>query len=185
MIIYKTITSDPPWPERGSGKCKRGADRHYSTMKVKDIEELLVELFRDRFEIAEHAHLYMWVTSNYMPGALKIIEAVDFVYKRYFVWVKDRISLGQYARGQHELCLFAVRGKGMDPSVMTSRKDISDVIIAPVPCGEDGKRIHSRKPEAFFQLVEARSNGPYLELFSRVPREGWTVWGNEVEEIEE
>jgi hypothetical protein len=27
---YRTIYIDPPWPERGGGKIKRGADRHYS-----------------------------------------------------------------------------------------------------------------------------------------------------------
>ncbi len=37
---YKTIIADPPWPESGGGKVKRGADKHYGLMKVKDIEEM-------------------------------------------------------------------------------------------------------------------------------------------------
>ena len=36
---------------------------------------------------------------------------------------------------------------------------------------------HSRKPDEFYSLVEAVSPGPYLELFARRPRVGWTVWG--------
>ena len=39
---YKTIYADPPWPEQGGGKIKRGADRHYPLMPVKEIIELPV-----------------------------------------------------------------------------------------------------------------------------------------------
>ena len=38
---------------------------------------------------------------------------------------------------------------------------------------------HSRKPEAFYDLVESVSPGPYLELFARRQRLGWDTWGNE------
>ena len=34
---YRTLYVDPPWSEVGGGKIKRGADRHYSVMKTKDI----------------------------------------------------------------------------------------------------------------------------------------------------
>jgi len=38
---------------------------------------------------------------------------------------------------------------------------------------------HSAKPEAFLDLVEQVSPGPYLELFARRQRLGWDTWGNE------
>ena len=38
---------------------------------------------------------------------------------------------------------------------------------------------HSAKPEAFLDLVEQVSPGPYLELFARRNRLGWDAWGNE------
>ena len=38
---------------------------------------------------------------------------------------------------------------------------------------------HSEKPEAFLDLVESVSPGPYLELFARRNRLGWDTWGNE------
>lgn len=38
---------------------------------------------------------------------------------------------------------------------------------------------HSAKPEAFLDLVEQVSPGPYLELFARRNRLGWDTWGNE------
>lgn len=40
---YQVIYIDAPWPERGGGKVKRGADRHYSLMKVDDIIALPVD----------------------------------------------------------------------------------------------------------------------------------------------
>ncbi len=47
------------------------------------------------------------------------------------------------------------------------------------------KREHSRKPDEFYDLIEACSPGPYLELFARFRRPGWDQWGNEdVEENE-
>lgn len=38
---------------------------------------------------------------------------------------------------------------------------------------------HSAKPEAFMDLVEQVSPGPYLELFARRQRLGWDTWGNQ------
>ena len=38
---------------------------------------------------------------------------------------------------------------------------------------------HSAKPDAFLDLVEQVSPGPYLELFARRNRLGWDTWGNE------
>lgn len=42
------------------------------------------------------------------------------------------------------------------------------------------KIVHSRKPVEFHELVEARSHGPWLEMFARTTRPGWASWGNEV-----
>jgi hypothetical protein len=38
---------------------------------------------------------------------------------------------------------------------------------------------HSAKPEAFLDMVEAVSPGPYLEMFARRQRLGWDTWGDE------
>ncbi len=39
---------------------------------------------------------------------------------------------------------------------------------------------HSAKPDEFYRIVERVSLPPYLDLFGRRERDGWTVWGNEV-----
>src|SRR5690606_18201505 len=38
---YGCAAMDPPWPERGGGKSKRGADRHYPLLGVPQIVELV------------------------------------------------------------------------------------------------------------------------------------------------
>jgi N6-adenosine-specific RNA methylase IME4 len=40
---------------------------------------------------------------------------------------------------------------------------------------------HSKKPDKFYDYIEERSAGPYLELFARNRREGWTSLGNQVD----
>ncbi len=172
MTEFRTIMIDPPWPENGGGKIKRGADRHYKTMKVRHIAPVILgcHLFRP----APASHLYMWATNNYLPDALTVVKDIGFRYVTTITWAKDRAGLGQYFRGQTEQLIFAVRGRGYDTK--TERKDLTTLIQAP-------RGRHSRKPDKAFELVEARSVGPYLEMFGRgEPRKGWTIWGDEAEE---
>lgn len=189
QYAFRTILADPPWAEHGGGKIKRGADRHYDL--IKDPIEIADVMKRSGIwqhtGVADNAHLYLWATDNHLLDALEVIRLLQFRYVRTFVWVKTkdettrelRAGIGQYARGCHELLLFAVRGSGMDESVMTDAKDIPSALLLPHP-SENGKRIHSRKPEEFYDLIECRSKGPYLEMFAREARKGWTSWGNEL-----
>ena len=167
---YHTIYADPPWLERGGGKIKRGADRHYPLMKTSEMLAL------DIASICENdAHLYLWVTNNFLPDGLKVMEAWGFRYVTTITWMKDRQGLGQYFRGITEHCLFGVKGH------------------LPYKLDENGKRCqgltgftaprteHSRKPEEMRDMIRRVSYGPYVELFAREPHEGWDVWGNEVE----
>lgn len=99
---YKTIYIDPPWPERG-GKIKRGADRHYALMSIKEIKALPIASLAD----PEGCHLYMWTTNNYLPDALECVKAWGFQYVTLITWCKDSMGLGQYFRGMTEHCIFA------------------------------------------------------------------------------
>lgn len=83
---YKTIYADPPWMERGGGKIKRGADRHYNLMKTSDIIALpILNLIHK-----DGCHLYLWATNNHLPDALKVINAWGFEYVTIITWLKDR-----------------------------------------------------------------------------------------------
>ena len=166
---YRTLTADPPWQEHGGGKIKRGADRHYPLVPTKDLPALMRSA--DVWDPTDDAHLYLWVTNNFLEDGLWVMKRLGFRYVTNVVWVKDRAGLGQYFRGQHELVLFGVRGDGL--AGRSERRDLPSVLTAP-------RGRHSSKPESFYELVEARSAGPYAELFAREPRPGWATWGNEV-----
>ena len=163
---YRCILMDPPWMERGGGKIKRGADRHYSLLHTKEMPRVIYQ--SGVWRPAADCHLWMWSTNNFLPDALWLIEALGFRYITNAVWVKPRAGLGQYLRGQHELLLFAVRGSG--PAVRTDRRDLRTLISAPL-------REHSRKPDESYALIEGRSHGPRLEMFARGGRKGWDTWG--------
>lgn len=203
MKEYICILIDPPWAERGGGKCKRGADRHYPVMSTDKILRSILE--SGQFTPARDAHLWMWATNNYLGDALWLYERLGFKYLTNFPWVKGRISdkggvnvyergrmgIGQYARGCHELLLFGVRGSGYaasttypegHPNAGKMRRDIrSDWLVGVPTTNEEGKILHSRKPAEQYKLIEARTAaGPRLEMFARTRHsETWDVWGNE------
>ena len=172
MRKYNIIYADPPWDESGGGKIKRGADRHYPLMKTKDIAALKVK------EIAaDNAHLYLWVTNNFLPDGLEVMKAWGFKYKTIITWKKDRIGLGQYFRGNTEHCLFGVRGNL--PYKIENDKRQQGVT------GFDAKRKeHSEKPLEMVEMIEKvsdRTGFNKIELFARDIKNGWDKWGNEIE----
>lgn len=170
---YKTIYADPPWNQTGGGKIKRGADRHYPLLKEAQILKVMKDFLEDKVE--DDAHLYMWVANNHLPEALRIIEGLGFRYITNIVWAKSKIGLGQYFRGQHEICLFAVKGNGFVP------KKNNNTISSVIGRGLISATRHSKKPEEMYDLIEARSEGPYLEMFARNYRLDWDSFGNEVD----
>jgi N6-adenosine-specific RNA methylase IME4 len=168
---YKTVYADPPWNERGGGKIKRGADRHYNLLHTDDIIDVMKKI-----PIDDNAHLYLWVTNSFLKDGLLVMEELGFKYKTNIVWVKDRFGLGQYFRGQHEICLFGVKGHlpykhKIDPN--RSCCDESTVIIC--------KRTkHSKKPFGMYEKIEKTSYPPFIEVFAREQKDGWDAYGDQL-----
>src|SRR5690606_25730324 len=171
---FKTILADPPW--RFSNRTGKVAPEHrrldrYSTMSLDAIKAMEVS------EVAaSNAHLYLWVPNALLPDGLAVMEAWGFRYVTNIVWAKrrkdggpDGRGVGFYFRNVTELLLFGVRG-----SMRTLAPGRSQVNMI-----ETRKREHSRKPDEQYDLIEACSPGPFLEMFARHPREGWIVWGDE------
>jgi len=123
--------------------------------------------------VITNGHLYLWVTNNYIPAGLKVMESWGYRYVTNIVWVKNRFGLGQYFRGQHELCLFGVKGKLPYKTVDGKRQQCPTVIKA------DRTR-HSEKPDEIYSVIERVSYPEYIELFARKRRKGWQSFGNEV-----
>lgn len=173
---FKTVLADPPW--RFTNRTGKVAPEHrrldrYSTMEVEDIGALpVVDV------VATNAHLYLWVPNALLPEGLKVMEAWGFRYVSNIIWAKrrkdggpDGRGVGFYFRNVTEMLLFGVRG-----SMRTLQPARSQVNMI-----ETRKREHSRKPDEQYALIEACSPGPYLELFARHARHGWTGWGDEAD----
>lgn len=167
---YKTIYIDPPWEEKGGGKIKRGADRHYKLMKLHEIQALPIPDLVD----VDGCHLYMWVTNNFLPKAFDLIKAWGFEYITLITWNKDRFGLGQYYRGITEHCVFASTKKRL-PYKRANGKRQQGVTGFYEP-----KTIHSRKPIKMREMIEKVSYEPRIELFAREYTENWDCWGDEV-----
>lgn len=167
---YKTIYIDPPWEERGGGKIKRGADRHYNLMKLHEIQALPITNLID----AEGCHLYMWVTNNFLPKAFDLLKAWGFEYITLITWNKDRFGLGQYYRGITEHCIFASTKKRLPYKIENGKRSQG------VTGFYEAKSIHSRKPIKMREMIEKVSYEPRIELFAREHIDGWDCWGNEV-----
>ena len=125
---------------------------------------------------ARDAHLYLWVPNALVPEGLRVMEAWGFRYVSNLIWAKrrkdggpDGRGVGFYFRNVTEPVLFGVRG-----SLRTLPPGRSQVNMI-----ESRKREHSRKPDEQYDLIERCSPGPYLEMFARHRRPGWSVWGDE------
>lgn len=171
---YEVIYADPPWSERGGGKIKRGADKHYPLMSTDKIVDLRYDV---RDWSAPDSFLFLWVTNNFLPDGIRVMSAWGFDYINNIVWCKDRFGLGFYLRGQHELCLIGKRGK---PSHSIQGKSRAGRFIPPSVIHAK-RNEHSKKPDEMYDIIEGFSKGPYLEMFARSKRPGWDSWGNEIE----
>ncbi len=171
---FSTVLADNPWRfQNRTGKVApehRRLDR-YETMSLHEIMALPVEGI-----VADNAHLYLWVPNALLPEGLQVMQAWGFRYVSNIVWAKrrkdggpDGRGVGFYFRNVTELLLFGVRGR---MRTLAPARSLPNII-------ETRKREHSRKPDEQYELIEACSPGPYLELFARYARPGWTGWGDE------
>lgn len=180
---FAAIYADPAWrfetwSEAGKG---RSPDRHYQTMPLKEMEAMDVAAVA-----ADDCVLFMWATWPMLPQALQLIASWGFTYKTCaFDWMKadvrqadlfcDEVDVqiggGYWTRSNTEFCLLATRGAPQRLS-----KAVRMGIIEP-------RRQHSRKPDCVYGRIEALVAGPYLELFARTRREGWSAWGNETDKF--
>lgn len=171
---------DFPWWEVGGGKIKRGANKHYPLIKTKDGPKVIQDSGLWNFE--DNAHAWFWVTSKFLLNgeALWLINKLGFTPKSHIVWNKPGMGIGQYFRGKHEICILAVRGKGLDTAVCTDRRDLVTSYDWDYRRDANKKIIHSGKPFEFYDLVESRSKGPYCEFFARERHLGWEAFGDQI-----
>lgn len=172
---FSTILADPPW--QFTNRTGKMAPEHkrlsrYPTMRLDDIASLPVSEITERT-----SHLYLWCPNAMLPEGIAVMKAWGFNYKSNLVWHKvrkdggsDGRGVGFYFRNVTELILFGVRGKNAR-TLAPGRRQVNLLATR--------KREHSRKPDEQYDIIEACSRGPYLELFARGRRKGWATWGNQ------
>jgi N6-adenosine-specific RNA methylase IME4 len=166
---YQVIVSDPPWKydTRAEDTSHRGKNQ-YPDMTTEEICALPVGALAQ-----DDCVLWLWTTNAFMRDAYRCLDAWGFREKTILTWDKELLGLGDWLRNVTEHCILAVRGR---PTVSLTNQT---TII------REKRREHSRKPVAFYELVEALCPGSKLEMFSRSPREGWGAWGAETSKFGE
>jgi N6-adenosine-specific RNA methylase IME4 len=172
------IVADPPWKfnDRLPGDT-RGAERNYPCLSIPELCAFPLPL------LAGDATLFLWRVSSMQREAVDVAEAWDFKVKTELVWLKKTkhgkrwFGMGHTLRAEHETCLVATRGRPQVKNHSTRSTLVTDLDVDGLSATV-GK--HSEKPEKFYDIVEELFDGPYVELFARRQRAGWTCLGNEV-----
>ena len=161
---FDVIYADPPWKYEFSETTNRDIENHYTTMKSIDIAKMNVPA-------NDNCVLFMWATAPKLVEAIEVMHGWGFEYKTCAVWDKEKIGMGYWFRGQHELLMVGVKGKMSPPH--------SSIRISSVIRETRGK--HSRKPNLVAEYIElAFYDKSKIELFCREPRKGWYSFGNQI-----
>jgi len=172
MSLYDIIYADPPWAynnKKTGGSMISGAESKYLTMTVNEICTLPIKNIAARNSV-----LFLWATVPLMPEAFQVMKTWGFRYKTMITWRKIMsLGMGYWFRGQCEHLLFGIRGHVMAFHLQEPNFIQTKVLQ------------HSQKPDEFRQLIErATAKMPSrnrIELFARCNSEGWSVFGNQVE----
>lgn len=159
---YNVIVVDPPW------NYGREYDPESSRVANPYPEMSQDELLKLDIPADKDCVLWLWTTHAFIWDAKELLTHWGFEYKATLVWDKEKIGMGHWLRMQCEFCLLGIKGL----PVLDENTTIRDIIREP-------RREHSRKPEAFYKLVDAFSVGLKCELFSRQERKGYFVHGAE------
>ena len=171
MKKYKTIVVDPPWAIGSLANTGRKGHKikpmseNYATMSIEDIGNLPVS------KLAENdAFLFLWTTHTFLPKGFSILKKWGFKYHLTLTWDKGRGLTHFGFHRKTEFCLFGYSGK-LNHEV--KGKSIHSLMY-------EYNQGHSKKPTIFYDEIQRKFPGPYLDMFARDERKGWDVYGNEV-----
>lgn len=191
---YGCIMADPPWAYTmyGDTGYDKSPQAHYPCMPQEDMKALRDDIL---FATAPNAVMVMWTCFPFLPDALELLQHYGFKYKTGGVWNKltstgkPAFGTGYILRSSAELFLIGTVGNPPLKNKSTRNAFFDD--IAPDDLRDiqinlyAERREHSRKPDGMHGIISNLFYGPYLELFARQPRKGWTVWGNQTDKFKE
>lgn len=200
---FGVILADPPWQFKVHKLCdssrnpdapitrnqqrQNSPERHYKTMTLQEIMDMRDAVM---FATAPNSILLLWAVDPLLPAAIQVGQHWGFTYKTVgFYWAKTRrnngvknkrphvkkrpfpMGTGYWTRANPEQCLLFTRG---EPKRLSA--SVEKLIVSP-------RREHSRKPDEMYERIESLAAGPYLEMFARNQRPGWSSWGNQTEKF--
>ena len=180
---YNAITLDPPWSyERTHGQGV--ANKQYSLMTWADLAALgpLIHAVA-----APDCAIFLWVCAPLLMETTEVVRAWGFRYiSKAFCWLKTYpdgsyfVGLGSHTRANTEDVWLLSNGtpRRKDNAIYQIIPTMESEAIA-APLGR-----HSRKPEEFYRRVERYTDGPFLEVFGRERRAGWTTIGNAIDGLD-
>lgn len=161
--VPSLVLADPPWRYDFAETDNRQIENQYPSATVD-------EIIAHRPDTAPDCVLLMWATVAKLPQALEVLGAWGFEYNTHAMWDKERIGMGYWFRGQHELLLVGTKGSASPPE---QAHRVSSVF-------REARGAHSAKPECVYRWIEeAFADRVKLEMYCRRPRAGWLTFGNE------
>jgi N6-adenosine-specific RNA methylase IME4/ParB-like chromosome segregation protein Spo0J len=157
------VLADPPWRYDFAETDNRQIENQYPSATVEEICAMIPKT-------EKNAVLFLWATVAKLREAFEVMDAWGFEYKTNAVWDKQKIGMGYWFRGQHELLLVGTKGSYSPPE---QAMRVSSVF-------REARGKHSEKPECVYKFIEsAFPVAVKLEMFSRKQRDGWIAFGNE------
>jgi N6-adenosine-specific RNA methylase IME4 len=168
---YQIIIVDPPWQVKKIQNKQRPnqVEMDYPMMSIDEIKNLPIQNIAD-----ENSWCFLWTTQKYLWDSKAILEGWGFNHKLTMVWEKTygrSAGMPLYGfRWNAEFILVGTKGKkDMFPKTKL------------IPAVFQAENIrHSQKPDRFYKMIEPLGE-PRIDIFARTKREGWDVFGNEVE----
>ncbi len=175
---YRTIVVDPPWPyvEGWPGWGKSRKERlalPYPSMTLEEIKGLPVAQL-----IEPEGYLFLWATNRYLEEAFSVARTWTFRPRQVLTWCKPEQGEGAPGGMFATTTEFIVIAQRIGPRSNAHGKRTNSLRVGR-SWFKWTKSQHSQKPDAFLDLVEQVSPGPYLEMFARRARFGWDYHGNE------
>lgn len=172
---YRTIVADPPWDHSdGTGLTfsingARATHMPYPPMTVAEIKAVPVAALAegDKWHVngaRGGCNLFLWTTSRFLEDSFDIAREWRFKPSSVLVWCKPPRGYGMGGTWQNNVEFVLVARRGSPPRATG---------YSATRWFEWPRGAHSSKPDAFLDLVEQVSVGPYAELFARRARFGW------------
>ncbi len=173
---YQIILADPPWKQTKGGlrRCRPNQNRKldYTTISNQDIKNIIREADH---HCTEDRVLFLWTIDKFLIEAEQIARNLDYKLHARIIWDKENgVAPAFTIRYSHEYLLWFYKDKLL-PIAKEQRGKFTTVI-------REKSIRHSQKPIKAYEMIEVLyPNTNKLELFARNKRQGWDVFGNEVE----